>query len=289
MNIHHLELFYYVAKHEGIAGAVRNMPYGIQQPAVSAQVIQLENDLGITLFRRRPFELTSAGEELYAFTQPFFENLDTVSQKIRGGVAQTIRLAASTTVFRDHLPDILGTARKDFPSLHPSLRVGIQPEIEKWLLDNEVDLGVTVLSSKTPSELKSEKLLELQMVLMAPIRLKAKIAEDILGQDRIAQTLISLPQNEGITRTFQQELATRKIDWPLGIELNSVDLISTYAANGFGIGLSLALPGKKPPKGIRVLPLEDFPAIPIGALWRGQLSPVGQRIVDLLKEYTATL
>ena len=54
MNIHHLELFYYVAKHEGIAGAVRNMPYGIQQPAVSAQVIQLENDLGMPLFQRRP-------------------------------------------------------------------------------------------------------------------------------------------------------------------------------------------------------------------------------------------
>jgi DNA-binding transcriptional LysR family regulator len=289
MNIHHLELFYYVAKHKGIAGAVRNMPYGIQQPAVSAQVIQLENDLGITLFQRRPFELTPAGKELYAFTQPFFENLDAISQKIRGGVAQTIRIAASTTVFRDHLPDILSAARKEYQSLHPSLRVGIQPEIEKWLLENEVDLGVTVLSSKPPSELKSEKLLELPMVLMVPTRLKAKTVEEILGQDRIAQTLISLPQNEGITRAFQSELSARKIDWPLGIELNSVDLISTYAASGFGIGLSLALPGKKAPKGIRVLPLEDFPGVPIGVLWRGQLSPVGQRIVDLLKEYATTL
>jgi len=289
VNIHHLELFYYVAKHKGIAGAVRNMPYGIQQPAVSAQVIQLENDLGITLFQRRPFELTPAGKELYAFTQPFFENLDAISQKIRGGVAQTIRIAASTTVFRDHLPDILSAARKEYQSLHPSLRVGIQPEIEKWLLENEVDLGVTVLSSKPPSELKSEKLLELPMVLMVPTRLKAKTVEEILGQDRIAQTLISLPQNEGITRAFQSELSARKIDWPLGIELNSVDLISTYAASGFGIGLSLALPGKKAPKGIRVLPLEDFPGVPIGVLWRGQLSPVGQRIVDLLKEYATTL
>ena len=283
MNIHHLELFNYVAKHKGIAGAVRNMPYGIQQPAVSAQVIQLENDLGITLFQRRPFELTPAGKELYAFTQPFFENLAAISQKIRGGVAQTIRIAASTTVFRDHLPDILSAARKEYQSLHPSLRVGSQPEIEKWLLENEVDLGVTVLSSKPPSELKSEKLLELPMVLMVPTRLKAKTVEEILGQDRIAQTLISLPQNEGITRAFQSELSARKIDWPLGIELNSVDLISSYAASGFGIGLSLALPGKKAPKGIRVLPLEDFPGVPIGFLWRGQLSPFGQRIVDLLK------
>ena len=52
MNIHHLELFYYVAKHGGISEAVRNMPYGIQQPAISGQVIQLEEFLGVTLFHR---------------------------------------------------------------------------------------------------------------------------------------------------------------------------------------------------------------------------------------------
>ena len=39
MNIHHLELFYYVARHGGITEAVRNIPYGIQQPAVSGQVV----------------------------------------------------------------------------------------------------------------------------------------------------------------------------------------------------------------------------------------------------------
>ena len=30
MNIHHLELFYYVAKHGGISEAVRNMPSGFE-------------------------------------------------------------------------------------------------------------------------------------------------------------------------------------------------------------------------------------------------------------------
>ncbi|MBC8325445.1 MAG: LysR family transcriptional regulator [Verrucomicrobia subdivision 3 bacterium] len=289
MNIHHLELFYYVAKHKGISGAVRNMPYGIQQPAVSAQVIQLENDLGIALFQRRPFELTPAGKELYDFVKPFFEGLEEMSDKIRGGVAQSIRIAASSTIFRDHLPDILNAARGEFPGLHPSLRVGIQPEIEQWLLASEVDLGVTVLGSKPPSELKSEKLLELQMVLQVPTKMKIKSVDDILGQDRIAQTLISLPAIEGISRAFQQELARRKIDWPIGIELNSIDLIETYVANGFGIGLSLAMPGAKAPKGVRVLPLEGFPAVSIGALWRGQQSPLAQRIVSLLKHRAGDL
>lgn len=283
MNIHHLELFYYVTKHEGISGAVRNMPYGIQQPAVSAQVIQLENDLGITPFQRRSFELTAAGEELYGFIAPFFEGLEEVSQKIRGGVAQTIRIAASTTIFRDHLPDILGKASAEFPGLHPSLRVGIQPEIEQWLLTSEADLGITVLDSKPPTEIKTEKLLDLKMVLQVPTKMKIKTVDDILGQDRIAQTLISLPQNEGICRAFQKELSRRKITWPIGIELNSIDLIETYVANGFGIGLSLELPGQKSLKGVRVLPLDDFSPVTIGALWRGQPSSLSQTIVRLLK------
>ena len=50
MNIHHLELFYYVARHGGITEAVRNIPYGIQQPAVSGQLIQLEEFLGRPCF-----------------------------------------------------------------------------------------------------------------------------------------------------------------------------------------------------------------------------------------------
>jgi DNA-binding transcriptional LysR family regulator len=289
MNIHHLELFYYVAKHDGIAGAVRNMPYGIQQPAVSAQVIQLENNLGVQLFQRRPFELLPSGVELFAFVQPFFENLDSVGETIRGGTAQTIRIGASGVVFREHLPEVLATAKNDFPTLRPTLRVGIQPEIEKWLLEGEIDLGVTVIDTTPPAELKHDKLLELPMVLVVPNRTKLKSAAAILEQDRIEQTLISLPNNEGISRTFQKELAKRKIDWPSGMEMNSLDLIDNYVSNGFGIGLSLNLPQSKRTRGVKLLTLNDFPNVGIGALWRGQLTPLAESLVRHLKQHVNTL
>ena len=189
----------------------------------------------------------------------------------------------------EHLPQLLTSAREEFPALHPVLRVGIQPEIEAWLLANEIDLGVTVLDAKPPTEVKSEKLLELPLVLVVPSKMKTKSAADILGQDRIRQTLISLPANEAITRVFQNELAARKIDWPIGMELNSLDLIETYVGNGFGIGISLALPRAQAPKGMKTLPLDDFPSIAIGALWRGQLSSLGQSLVSRLKQHASTL
>ena len=64
MNIHHLELFYYVATHRGVSAAARHIPYGIQQPAISAQILQLEQQLGVALFRRRPFDLTDEGRRV---------------------------------------------------------------------------------------------------------------------------------------------------------------------------------------------------------------------------------
>src|SRR5260370_31992725 len=107
MNIHHLELFYYVARHGGITEAVRNIPYGIQQPAGSAQVAQLEEFLGATLFQRRPFALTPAGEKLYEFIAPFFSNLEKIATELQGGQARHLRIGASTIVLRDHLPKLL--------------------------------------------------------------------------------------------------------------------------------------------------------------------------------------
>src|SRR5216117_4022535 len=104
MNIHHLELFYFVAKHGGIAAAVRNIPYGIQQPAVSGQIAKLEESLGTKLFQRRPFALSPTGTELFEFIRPFFENID-VSPKgcvrtVRHNYGSPLRRSCCTIIYR---------------------------------------------------------------------------------------------------------------------------------------------------------------------------------------------
>src|SRR4051812_41793526 len=121
MNIHHLELFYYVARHGGVSAAARHIPYGVQQPAISAQVIRLEDDLGTALFTRRPFKLTKAGEELFQFIEPFFGKMEEMGRRLRGGGAMTLRIGALETVQREYLPRLLKAMRVRFPSLHFTL------------------------------------------------------------------------------------------------------------------------------------------------------------------------
>ncbi len=282
LNIHHLELFYFVAKHGGIAQAVRNMPYGIQQPAISAQIIALEDQLGVTLFRRRPFELTEPGRQLLVFIEPFFGGLDDMESRIRGGVVERLRVGASQTVLKDHLPGVLKELRERFPRLKLVLRSGYQLELERMLIGGEIDLAVTVIDRTIASGLKSRTLVELPLALYLGKGSKVRTVEEILGADRIDEPLISMRQDEALPRLFQQELSKRGLVWPASIEAGTLELVTTYAAEGFGIGLGLDIPGVKPPGQVRVLRLSDFPRLTIGVLWVEKLSPVAQALSDQL-------
>jgi DNA-binding transcriptional LysR family regulator len=284
MNIHHLELFYYVARYGGIMEAVRNIPYGIQQPAVSGQVAQLEEYLEVVLFHRRPFALTPAGEKLFRFVQPFFSNLDALADEIRGGQAHQIRIGSSTVVLRDHLPEMFQKMRKRFPHLKISLREGYQAELESWLQKEELDLVVTLIEKSSAAGIHSLNLLPLPLVLLVEQNSPITSAEELWKQDKIQEPLICMPSAEAICKQFQQGLATRGIDWFPSIEVSSIDLIETYVANGFGVGLSVIVPrGQLSPR-VRCLPLPDFKPVIMGALWRGKPSPLLQTFLDELQK-----
>ena len=284
MNVHHLELFYFVARHGGIMPAVRNIPYGIQQPAVCAQVAQLEEFLGVTLFQRRPFALTAAGEKLFAFIQPFFAGLDKVAGELQGGQARHLRIGASTIVLRDHLPGLLNGVRKKFPGLKISLREGFPAQLETLLAQDEVDLVITMIERKPPAGFSSIILLELPMVLLVETSARLKSAAELWRRDKIDEALICLPAHEALTRNFLARLAELKVEWFPTMEASSADLIETYVANGLGIGVSVRVPGRALPKNVGALPLPDFPVVVVGALWRGKKSPLLAAFLDMAQQ-----
>jgi len=280
MNIHHLELFYYVARHGGITEAVRNIPYGIQQPAVSGQVAQLEEYLGVTLFQRRPFALTPAGEKVYHYIQPFFANLDALASELQGGKARQIRIGASTIVLREHLPEVFLNIRKRFPNLKISLREGYPAEFENLLLKEELDLAVTAIEKKPPPGLHSVSLVELPLVLLVEKASRVTAADQLWARDKIEDPLICLPAVEAICKNFQQGLARLGVDWFPGMEVSSIDLLETYVAGGFGIGVSVQAPKAPPSPHVRVVPLPNFAPVILGVLWRGKTSALLQAFLD---------
>lgn len=280
MNVHHLELFYFVARYGGVSAAARHMPYGIQQPAISAQILQLEDSLGVSLFHRRPFKLTREGEELYAFSKPFFGGLDAIGEKLRGGAENHLRISSPEIVQRDYLHALLGRMRVRISGFQFTLFSGREDEIEGQLAAQEIDVGLATLAGRSAEGVHSRELTRLPMVLLVSEKQRIAHAGDIWSLDRIDLPLITLPAAEPVCRLFQVELQKRKLDWFPSLELSSLELVSRYVAEGFGVGLSLYVPGTVWPSGVSALPLADFPEVAFGGLWMGKLTPIKECFIN---------
>ena len=289
MNVHHLELFYYVARHEGISNAVRNIPYGIQQPAVSAQISALEEDLDTTLFHRRPFKLTDSGRKLYAFVEPLFSNLDKVADDLRCGASQRVRVGASHIILRDHMPSIMEAVREKHPDLRVSLQPGHQPSLEAALLGHEIDVAITMLEKDSPPGIEAHALLEIPLVLVARRSSAIRSAEELFQSKKPTEPLICLPPDEPVTKNFRAGLADLGVDWHTSMEVNSFDIAEQLAAKGFGIALGVASPASRRVPGVRILPLPGFSALKIGVLWQGELDGMLKAFVDGIESYVGEL
>ena len=284
MNIHHLELFYYVAKHHGVSAAARHIPYGIQQPAISAQVLQLESSLGVTLFHRRPFRLTREGETLFKHIDPFFSGLPELRARITGGVDECLRIAAPELVQREYLPALLGRLQKKRRRFRFTLSEARQDQIERLLASQEIDIGLAVQTNAPGPGLHCTPVSKLHLTLLVPEKLGIKNASELFSTERISIPLITLSGSDTVRRAFVDVLRQRRVEWLPSLELGSLDLVARYAAQGFGIGLSVKLARVRLPKGVVELPLEDFPPVVFSVFHLARPSPLAKLFIEESQE-----
>lgn len=289
MNVHHLELFYHVARSGGITAAARDMPYPIQQPAISSQLLSLERELGVALFHRRPFSLTRAGENLWRFVEPFFRRLDGIAEEIRDEGTSHLRVAAFGTVLQDYLPPLLARVRQRVPSLKLTLRDTNPGEAFELLERHEVDLVLSALIGKVPKSLPGEVLMELRVGLIVPedwgwISWADALREARASEGRMSRPLITLPPETLPGAAFQQELARRGVVWPPSIVVASYQTLLTYARLGFGCGMHLETPGLDPGPGLRFLAITDIPPLQLVAAHGSPPSPLARALVEEARE-----
>ncbi|MEO6875028.1 MAG: LysR family transcriptional regulator [Opitutaceae bacterium] len=286
MNVHHLELFYYVAKHGGISAAVRRIPYGIQQPAVSGQMGKLEQQVGTKLFERNPFRLTPAGDKLYAHVQPFFENLGEIASALGGEAEPTLRLGGAELVLRDHMPQVMQRVRALHPRMKLSLHSGHQAQLAAMLHERQIDLAIGPVEAKPPARLRQLRLTCIPLVMLVPRDRPWKRVSELWALKNITEPLIGLSAATSVMQHFQQGLKSRGVKWPQTMEATSVELVTRYVATGDGCGVNLEIPAINRHRNVRVMKLTGFAPLTMGLLWRGEPSLLVRTAIECVRNYS---
>ncbi|RYL99230.1 LysR family transcriptional regulator [Sporolactobacillus sp. THM7-7] len=145
MELRHLVYFVTVAEelHFGRAAARLQMT----QPPLSKQIQQLEEEIGVTLFRRtrRHVELTTAGrlflpEARQVLTQ-LHQAIDTAQRAERGEFGRIVVGFVGSATY-DILPRIIREYRKQFPDVSVMLQELSTPDQISALTDGRIDVGL---------------------------------------------------------------------------------------------------------------------------------------------------
>jgi DNA-binding transcriptional LysR family regulator len=172
MELRHLRYFVAVAEEQNFRRAAEKL--GIAQPPLSSQIKDLENELGVTLFRRVPkgAELTQAGEAYLAEVRVIFGQLDYAKKMaLRGAAGETGRMRVGFTgsaAFSEVVPRIIRSFRKNYPNVELSFTELNTVQLLDQLRLRVLDAAFIRPGPQAPEGVKVTKLPDDSMMVLMP-------------------------------------------------------------------------------------------------------------------------
>src|SRR6185503_9161813 len=148
--IEELRHFLLIADHGTFTEAARRAH--LSQPALSASIKRLEDELGARLLHRGPggAALTAAGAALAPRARAALAAVDgrRAVAEVAGLHAGEVRLGAGATATTYRLPPVLAQFRRRHPGVRFLVREAYTDQLETMLHDGELDLAITSAPAK---------------------------------------------------------------------------------------------------------------------------------------------
>jgi len=215
----------------------------LTQPAVSAQIKALEEELEVQLFDRSrgSVSLTEAGDVLLEFAHRSHAlSAQTLAELagLKGEFAGELRLGASTTIAQYALPRRLGEFRRQNPRVELQLTSGNTEQIVTALLEHRIVLGLLEGPPRC-REVRVEPYLADELLLIVPRGHEWAERGSIRCKDLLSMPLLMRERGSGTRRVVELALEKRGVhmsDLHLAMELDSTEAIKSAVEAGLGAG-----------------------------------------------------
>lgn len=239
MEIRQLKTFQTLAKLLNFNRSAQVLNYS--QSAVSTQIKLLEQELGVSLFDRlgKRVRLTEAGQILVQYSQKMLN----IEEEILGNVsgwkepAGSLSIRIPQSIGTYILPSVLMKFQKKFPKIGLDISSCAYHSLQHELKTGLTDLAFLLADSVPFSELKSELLVTVSLVIVScpghPLAGKDSLNIRDLGGETIL-----LPKHDcSYKMVFEQILTEEKVDPATFIEANSIEAVKQCVIRGIGVAM----------------------------------------------------
>ena len=264
VTLRQLMIFEAVARHGSVSRAGAELL--LTQPAVSMQVKQLEDQIGLKLvdYVAKRMVLTEAGRELRSHAARFVEQtaeLAEAMESFRGMERGILRLTAVSTASY-FLPRIIAAFTSAYPGVHITLAVVNRDAALATLADNRTDL---VISGQPPEEsvIAAQHFMDNPLVVIAPPGHALAARKTIELKQLAEETVLLREAGSGTRAAVERHFASHKAGFRPGGEFSTNEAIKQAVQAGLGLGIvpaqtiELELESQR----LAVLPVAGFPVM----------------------------
>jgi DNA-binding transcriptional LysR family regulator len=238
MDFDHLTTFLEISKLGSFSRAGQKLFRS--QPAVSAQIRQLEQEYGQKLFDRvgKSVRLTAAGESLILYAKRLLalrdESLRAVAD-LSSSPRGILSIGANEATCLYVLPDIFGEYHKHYPSVQISIYRNFSRKVVEKIEDGSVDVGIVTLPVRSPS-LKIHSIFKDRLMLLVsasnPLsRAKSVTMSEIADQPQI------VPKTGYTRQLLDKYFRPYRAKLRITMELASVGMIKRFVAANLGVSI----------------------------------------------------
>jgi DNA-binding transcriptional LysR family regulator len=236
MSDFRLRVFYTVAKRLSFTRASAEL--FITQPAVTKHIHELEDQYKAKLFERKGnrINLTGAGKLLLSQAEKIFELYRDVEFEINALTKRKeglLQIGTSTTIAQYIVAPLLARFRNKFPDVQLSLITGNTGQIEKALLEKEIEIAIIEGYSKN-TEISYHEFLKDEIVLVCSSQHPLANRNTLKIEELKGIKFILREQGSGTLEVIDHALKKAGINpstLPVEIRLGNTESIKSYLLN----------------------------------------------------------
>jgi DNA-binding transcriptional LysR family regulator len=238
LNLDQLHTFMEVAAQGSFSAAGRRL--NLTQPAVSLQVRELEQRLGMRLIERvgRRAYLTAPGRSLIKHAERIFrecEMAESTMRRFRDGWLGRVHFSTTLTALTYSLPTVLKKLRLDYPGIELQVTMMTTRDSVEAVVKNAIDLALVTLPVTAP-ELRVTPLRPEMLVAILPADTKDVPA--VVTPDYAARHQLVLEYDRGAVHSLVMQWLSAHLPLPgQPMGLATIEAMKTVVELGLGMSI----------------------------------------------------
>ncbi len=259
--------------------------------AVSAQIRQLEKQLGVALFHRttRNVRLTTEGEQLLDCAQRALMEVESGLRKIQESADMRrglVSISCSPTIAETRLARVLAAFEKEYPGIEVSVRELTSMALFDSVRKREVDFGIG--PSIDTMEFHFDSVMDDPLFALVPKRFIATAKRSISLATLTNMPLLLLSPATALRGMLELALQERNLSFSTRYQFTQAQTLISMASAGLGAAIlpRVALPSRVDSSThvLRIINPQLMRQVSIITMRGQKLSPASLRLVELLKQ-----